>query len=623
MCAPSTHGRIDFAFGIKYNSIIEYDLQLVAGLCRTLESRPSQNMKNRTVIRLFILLALGLLVIAVATWPLFRHPRSTIPHHPRKPGRPAIVRFEPGDHLQLLYHFWLCRDAIAGHTRAFSNPYEFCFTPNAERRRLLTYYIPFSLVYAAVSPLAGHATGWNLAILASHLLGLLGFYLLAHRFFKSWPVSCALAVAAASFPFKWLTLISGSPTGFAMAFVPWVFYGVDRAVRDESEKGALIAGMALLLANTSDPHTFFFVCLSLPFAMLFSWLSLPERRTYSWRVLCRVWTPFGICAAICVGIGLVSMLGFSSSSVGGERLLDEVALYSPSPKGLLTRSITPFTRSSRIYVGWAFAAAFPCAFACFLASGNWRRNHRLLARFALFTIFCVALLVLAFGTNCPLLGDLPIRLARAMIPGYRMIRQSDKILCLAPALPILLAAASFPEGSGTPASGKRLELVRDVLLVAFAAAIALEQAPHFQPRLCAIPTEWTAYTAVAADAGKSRPKAVCVPVLRGDVTMASFYEWGVMQSRIGLLGGYSAAYDRNYTTMAYKPLRLLDRGVLDDSQIQHLHDLGCTHLILHYSLFRNKANGRHVTRLFKRNPALQLLVDDKRNGIASFSIMYP
>ena len=157
-----------------------------------------------------------------------------MPHHPRKPGRPAIVQFEPGDHLQLLYHFWLCRDAIAGHTRAFTNPYEFNFTPDAEQRRLMTYYIPFSIVYAAVSPLAGHATGWNTAILASHLLGLLGFYLLAHRFFKSPLVSCALACAAASFPFKWLNLFSGSPTGFAMAFVPWVFYGVDRGILDDS-----------------------------------------------------------------------------------------------------------------------------------------------------------------------------------------------------------------------------------------------------------------------------------------------------------------------------------------------------------------------------------------------------
>lgn len=291
----------------------------------------------------------------------------------------------------------------------------------------------------------------------------------------------------------------------------------------------------------------------------------------------------------------------------------------------MTRSIVPFTRSSRIYVGWAFAVAFPCAFARFLAFGEWRRNHRLIARLALLAIFCVALLVLALGTNCPLLGDLPIRLARGIIPGYRMIRQSDKILCLAPVLLILLAAASFPafDGSGVPACGERLKLFRDALFAVFAAAIALEQVPHFQPRLCEIPTEWTAYSTIAADAGTQRPKAVCVPVLRGDMPMASFYEWGVMQSRVRLLGGYSAAYGRNYTTEAYRPLRLLDRGILDDSSIQLLRKLGCTHLILHYSLFRNNSNGKHVARLFRGNLALRLLVDDRRNGIASFEILYP
>ncbi len=589
-------------------------------------SGKEKKVKNRSVILLSILFTFGLLVFSVATWPLARHFRTTMPHHQRSPGRTAIVQFEQGDHLQLLYHFWLFRDAVAGHTRAFTNPYEFNFTPDAERRRLLTYYIPFSIVYAAVSPLAGHAAGWNAAILASHLLGLLGFYLLAHRFFKSRTVSCALACAAASYPFKWLNLFSGSPTGFAMAFVPWVFYGVDRAVRDNSPKGSMIAAVALLLANTSDAHTFFFVVLSLPFAILFSWLTLAGRRTTSWRVVCRVWAPFGIFAALCVVIGLVLMLGFSAAGGGGGRSLDEVALYSPQIKGLLARSFTPFTRASRIYVGWAFAAAFPCAFACFLASGERRRNPRLLTRLALFAIACVMLLALALGTNCPLLGDIPIRLARAVIPGYGLIRQSDKILCLAPVIPILLAAASFPAADvslAQPCGGKRDGFVRAAPIAVFAAAIALEQAPHFQPRLCAMPTEWTAYTAVAADADGQKPKAVCVPVLRGDVPMASLYEWGAMQSRARLLGGYSAAYDRKYTTEVYYPTRLLDRGLLDDSHLALLRNFGCTHLILHYSLFRNKSNGKTAMNRFLRNPALRLLVDDRENGIASFSIAYP
>ena len=582
-------------------------------------------VKTRTAIHLSIVPILCFIIFSVATWPLVRHPGSTMPHYPRKPGSPALVKFERGDHIQLLYHFWLFRDTAAGHTRAFTNPYEFNFTAEAERRRLLTYYLPFSIVYAAVSPIAGHAAGWNAAILASHLLGILGSYLLARRFFKSRMASCALACAAASFPYKWLSLFSGSPTGFAMAFVPWVFYGVDRAVRDNSPKGSLVAAMAILLANTSDAHTFFFVVLSLPFAILFSWLSRVERRTRSWRVLCRVWAPFAFFAVLCIAIGLVSKYGFSTSGYGGARKLREVAIFSPSIKGLLARSFTPFTRASRIYVGWAFAAAFPCAFACFLASDERRRNHRLLARLAVFTLACGLLLALALGTNCPFLGNIPIRLARSMIPGYGMIRQSDKILCLAPTIPILLAAASFPsaDGSLAPACERRAGSVRDTLITVFSVAIALEQAPHFQPRLCSMPTEWTAYAAVAADAEGHCPKAVCVPVLRGDIPTASLYEWGVMQSRVRLLGGYSAAFDRNYTREVYYPTRLLDKGILDDSTMQLLRNLGCTHLILHYSLFRNKSNGKTALLQFKRNSALRLLVDDKENRIASFSIEYP
>ena len=112
-------------------------------------------------------------------------------------------------------------------------------------------------------------------------------------------------------------------------------------------------------------------------------------------------------------------------------------------------------------------------------------------------------------------------------------------------------------------------------------------------------------------------------MFRGDVPKASFYEWGAMQSRVRFTGGYSAAYDNGYLDQAYRPAKPLNGGVLDDSGLRVLRNLGCTHLILHYSLFREESKGRRVKRRFKRNPALRLLVDDRVNGIASFAIEYP
>jgi hypothetical protein len=236
-------------------------------------------------------------------------------------------------------------------------------------------------------------------------------------------------------------------------------------------------------------------------------------------------------------------------------------------------------------------------------------------------IVFVALLVLALGTTCPIIGDNAMRFVRAIIPGYRMIRQPDKILCIAPVLPILLAAASFPvsDGSVKQTGVRHRVLSRDAILVAFSAAIVLEQFPRFKSGLCILPTEWTAYTAVAADAGPRQPRAVCVPLFDGDAHWGALYEWGAMQSHVRIMGGYSASYDRNYTAEVYEPLKGLNRGIIDDSGIQVLRKLGCSYIILHYPICKDPG-GKIVLLRFLQNPALRLLVDDNRHGIASFAI---
>ena len=94
----------------------------------------------------------GLLLWAVAAWPLPRRFTEAIPYT-NLSTEPQLVRpITSGDHLQLLYHFWLGLDALSGHSPIGFNVYEFNLGDDAARLQPDLYYLPFSLVYAAVAP---------------------------------------------------------------------------------------------------------------------------------------------------------------------------------------------------------------------------------------------------------------------------------------------------------------------------------------------------------------------------------------------------------------------------------------------------------------------------------------
>ena len=279
-----------------------------------------------------LLLLVGFALWIVTTWPLPRFFSTAIPHTNINPETQIVRPIASGDHLQLLYNFWLGLDALSGHSPLFHNVYEFNLGDDGACTQPYLYYMPFSLVYAALAPVAGNAAGWNAAGLASVLLGVLFTGLLARRFTTSPAAALLATLVSAAFPYRWIMLFTGSPTGFAMAFPPMLVYGLDRAIRDGSFRGGLLAGLALFFSCLTDLHVFYFSSLATPFfVMFFFWMSVPDLRRWPGeirRVLLPL-LPLAVFAAASVGVSTLMNHYLAGSTMAAGRTIAEMSSYSP------------------------------------------------------------------------------------------------------------------------------------------------------------------------------------------------------------------------------------------------------------------------------------------------------
>ena len=225
----------------------------------------------------------ALAMYAVFLWPIARHGGTDILRSSRIAAGDSSCRvaLASGDHLQLLYHFQLVAQMARGDIPLFANPWEFNLGEDA--RNPDPYYVPFSLIYAALERPLGTAGAWNAAQLASVLVGALLLFALARRYTatplgEGWGglIAFAATIAALSVPYRWETLAGGSPTGFGMAWVPGVALGIDIAVRDRRASGGLLAGLMLLFCYTTDLHCFLFAGLAIPLWCIVAWLAGPR-----------------------------------------------------------------------------------------------------------------------------------------------------------------------------------------------------------------------------------------------------------------------------------------------------------------------------------------------------------
>ncbi len=558
---------------------------------------------RRIVISLLVTVAVWL----IFTWPLAKYFTGGIPasHNSEEITVQSMI---PGDHLQLLYHFWLTGDMMAGNTPWFTNLYEFNIGDDEERFELTYNFFPFSIICAVLSWLGGQAFGWNMTAFFSLWITYLFTWVLTRRYTNHEAVAAVSALFGIMLTYRWFALMGGSPTGFAMMWTPLLMLGLDIAVRESRVSGGVLAGITLFCAGISDTHVYFFLTLFTPVWCISAFLMRGDFDWKSWKA----YKSLGLALLPVALLGGASILKstllareLADSIMAHGRRLGEVAGFSPKPEGLF--SLVHQDVHSQVYIGYSAAIVILLGFVIFLVKclsrhGEWRRT-------ALFFSFIIAAIsgvaILALGPHGPSDARMFI-MAREWIPPYAMIRQSGKIFSIMPQL-IAVAAALGLTALITDMNSK---LIRHGILILFAGVMTFEYSLFVKPKISLLNDEQPAYAAVANDArDQGRDPHVLVVVLwPGDSHYASVYEHYISKYRIRMVNGYRPAVPQQYRDEVFWRYHSINQGHLTEDQADSLLEMGVRYILVHENLFPEQVSPFPVTftiRKFLNNPRLE------------------
>jgi len=543
------------------------------------------------------------------SWPLPKHFAGGIPSAAENREKDGVRYMIQGDHLQLLYHFWLAQDMISGKTPFFYNVYEFnqgddeaCYAPGS-------YYAPFSLPFAAISLSFGRAAGWNATQFIALWFTVFFTWLLARRYSDSDLFSAAAATASILLPFRWVALFGGSPTGFAMVFVPVTLLGLDLAIRTDTIKGGFLAGTALLMACFSDSHTFYFLMLVTP-----AWcvVAFVRRDIFEWRNL-HNYVRLAVSLSPTAILGLAGFLyralrsrRLAHTAMAGGRRVSEVALNSPAWQGLW--SFDDLGHTNHIFLGYTLTILIALGgLLSLLMSSRKEGTTGLRRRFAFLLIFLglLGIISLAMGTCGPMEGK-ALHLCRKYLPKYTMIRQSTKVYALLP--PLLAVALAVAMNTMRNAASPRNRGTATALVLLVCACSVVEFKSHVHATVSLIAKEQSAYEAVAESGDK--PHALVIPLWPGDSAWTALYQHYASLYRIRMVNGYSPVVKRKYRTEVFDRFGSCNKGTITREQLQELQSMGINHIILHEDAFPEKVSPFPVGFTLKNllnHPRLQLL----------------
>jgi hypothetical protein len=568
--------------------------------------------------RLLLPLAFAVTAVlwSIVTWPLAVRVGDAVPYTPQNIQGDAPRAMVAGDHLQLLYRFWLLDDMLNCNSPFGRNVYEFNSGDDNARRMSGAYYLPFSLVHVGLAHVFGTAFGWNFTGLLSLWLTYV-FTILVLRFYTRDDFTAFIFAAVAVLsPYRYWALLSGNPTGFAMLWPPVVVFGLELAFRRGRTAGGVIAGAGLLLCCFSDVQLFLFV-----FIMAACWGAglflrhwLAEKRRFA-AAACdglRLLWPVAAALLLCFVYSrhLMQMIG-SSAHMAGGRSMQEVALYSPTVRMLFSPDMSHGTGGMYVGYSWIAIAVFGTAAAIYSAF-RCRRAWRGAAVAAVWMAALTCLYLLALGSHGPGEG-ITLLVARKIISPLRMVRSPSRVVALAPTLIAIMLCVVAAPALAKLRPGKKV-----LLMCLFAVTMTFEYARCTSIGLTILDTHQGAYASIKADhSGRSASpvRAMALPLWPGDTHWSSLYQYHASLHGVRMLNGYSPVVDRNYYEHVFRSLRSMNAGAIDDSQLDALLRMDIHYVLFYEDAFPEIVSPFPAARTLSclgANPRLAYLGRDKR-----------
>lgn len=516
-------------------------------------------------------LAVGLLL----TRPLASHFASGVPYTRTADAADPVKHGVSGDHLQVYYRFWLFGDVLAGNSAPFENKYEFSAAPGSTRP-LWGYFLPYPLIFAALRPFGG-AAGYNAAVLASFVLSGIAVFLLV-RFYTGDKLAAAVGgTAFAASGYRVTSLLSGHPLGFSVFLLPLFLLCVERTLATRSRRGALAAGLVLLLLADNDLHVLYLSALCAPLFVLAHFAVRPPR---GWAAEARALLVPGLilalfaAGALALKLPLLAQVGVAEAPA---RSLAEVAALAPRLAAALDRG-NP-VQSTYVYPGAAACAAALLGLVL-AARPGWRADEgrAALRRMLFFAALFAGAYVLAFGPAFPLAA--PYHALYRHLPKFSLLRQTSKLMAVASFALAVLA------GLGVAALRRRLPGRAGVLAAgAFLLALVVDGSgwPGGGAGITVLPGAVPAYDTALRPAPEAR--VLNVPVWPGDNAWSSLYQYYATLYRTVMVNGYLPVPPPGYQEQVVRPLAGLNAGQLDARRHALLRRMGVEYLIFHQEAF--------------------------------------
>ena len=314
--------------------------------------------------------------------------------------------------------------------------------------------------------------------------------------------------------------------------------------------------------------------LALPLLVHGAWLLAGWRRWWSPRL------PM-IPVALAVGGGLAAggfllllqRLLLHRSVSGAGRTLHEVLLFSPTPQDLLTRVNGAAARV--VYPG---VVALVLAVLAVVALSR-QRPAGMRRMLWIFAPLLVAGIIVSLG---PRLEALPLfEVAFRLVPSWNFIRQPAKAQVL-----VALALAVLG-GVGADALTRRSgPVLRGAVALGLGLLVAADYHPWRPIGVSGLPGGGPEFATVRAEG----PRALWIPFWPGDSAYSGLYLYATTLTRVPMLNGYSAWLDRSFLTEVYRPLEIVNLGVIGETEARILRRYSVRQVILDRDAFPLKVS---------------------------------